>query len=345
MNVKEIAEQSGVSVATVSRVLNGKDNVNELTREKVMKVIKTSGYEKKMLNKHRAFFKIELVVVLMRDIYKPFLQELLCAFEQYSIEYPFKLMFYSVPGRIGFDKDMEEIIRIAKGVIVFSSCVNDWQAIERLKREKIPVVVIDNSFADIKVNTLLVDNKSASARVVNYLVEQKHARIACLAGLPNIMVLSERLRGYSEAMRCRNLYIHKDYIQYCEEEAESVAEAVDYLLRMEIQIRPTAIYCYTDVVAYMAVGYLQTKGLKVPGDISVIGFDSQLTVPRDYRGPQLTTIRQPFSMLARESLEIIKHELRMGVSNKPILKIYDTELVIGESTGIAPNYNKRKTVL
>ena len=339
MNVREIAEQSGVSVATVSRVLNGKQNVSASTRDKVMQAIRESGYDKKILDKNQTLLKLDIVVVILRDIFKPFLQELLCAFEQYSLDCPFRLMFYSAPGGVSVDMYMNEILRIAKGVIVFSSCISDLQAIERIKEEEIPVVVIDNFFADIKMNTLLVDNKAASGQIVNHLVQQNHKRIACLAGLPNLMVWVDRLSGYAEAMRRWNLFIHKEYIQYCEEgETESIEEAIDCLLGMDVKIRPTAIYCFNDTVAVKAVEYLNSRGLRVPEDISVAGFDCQMTLPRDYKGPVLTTIRQPFSVLAKDSLKIIEKELQMGVAKEPVLQTYDTELVIGESTGKAPEY-------
>lgn len=333
MNVREIAEKTGVSVATVSRVLNGKQNVSVSTRDKVMQAIRESGYDKKILDKNQALLKIDLVVVILRDIFKPFLQELLCAFEQYSLDCPFRVMFYSAPGGASVDMYMDEILHIAKGVVVFSSCISDLQAIERLKREEIPVVVIDNFFSDIKLNTLLVDNKTASGQVVNHLVQQKHKKIACLAGLPNLMVWVDRLSGYAEAMRRWNLFIHKEYIQYCEEEMESVAEAVDCLLEMDVQTRPTAIYCFNDMAAIMAIKHLDARGLRVPEDISVAGFDYQMVVPREYKGPELTTVKQPFSILARDSLKIIKHELCNGVAEEPILRTYDTELIIGGSTG------------
>ena len=336
MNVKKIAEQSGVSIATVSRVLNGKQNVNPDTREKVMRIIRESGYDKKILEKNQTLLKNDLVVVLLRDIYKPFLQELLCAFEQYSIECPFRVMFYSAPNDEFVERFMEEILRVAKGIVVFSSCVTDLRALEKIKKKDIPVVVIDNYFSDIKINTLLVDNRTASSQVVNYMVGLNHKKIACLAGLPNLMVWVERVNGYAEAMRRWNLFIHKEYIQYCEEDSNSVKEAVDQLLSMEVQERPTAIYCFNDAVAIMAVKYLNSLGLRVPEDISVVGFDYQLTVPRDYKGPQLTSVRQPFHLLARDSLKIIEQELSGNKPETPVCQFYDTELVVGESTGEVP---------
>lgn len=335
MNVKKIAEESGVSIATVSRVLNGKQNVNPDTRDKVMRIVRESGYDKEILEKNQTLLKNNLVVVLLRDIYKPFLQELLCAFEQYSIECPFRVMFYSAPNDEYVKHFMEEILRMAKGIVVFSSYVTDLEALEKIKKENIPVVVIDNHFSDIKINTLLVDNRTASNQVVNYLVGLKHKKIACLAGLPNLMVWVERVNGYAEAMRRWNLFIHKEYIQYCEEDSNSVKEAIDHLLSLDIQERPTAIYCFNDAVAIIAIQYLNSLGLGVPEDISVVGFDYQLTVPRDYKGPQLTSVRQPFHLLARDSLRIIEQELSSNKPENPVYQFYDTELVIGESTGEA----------
>ncbi len=335
MNVKKIAEESGVSIATVSRVLNGKQNVNPDTRDKVMRIVRESGYDKEILEKNQMLLKNNLVVVLLRDIYKPFLQELLCAFEQYSIECPFRVMFYSAPNDEYVKHFMEEILRMAKGIVVFSSYVTDLEALEKIKKENIPVVVIDNHFSDIKINTLLVDNRTASNQVVNYLVGLKHKKIACLAGLPNLMVWVERVNGYAEAMRRWNLFIHKEYIQYCEEDSNSVKEAIDHLLSLDIQERPTAIYCFNDAVAIIAIQYLNSLGLGVPEDISVVGFDYQLTVPRDYKGPQLTSVRQPFHLLARDSLRIIEQELSSNKPENPVYQFYDTELVIGESTGEA----------
>lgn len=333
MNIKGIAEKTGFSVATVSRVLNGKTNVNPATRDKIMQAVRDYGYDKKILEKNQSLLKNNIVIVLLRNIHKPFLQELLYAFQKFGTEYDFEVMFYSNIVDGFTSQALNQILRTVKGIVAFSSNMTDFQAMKSLENEKIPMVIIDNFFQDINVNTLLVKNKEASCEVVDYLVRLNHTRIACLAGLPNLKVWVERVNGYTEAMRKWNLFIYKEYIQYCEEEEMGVREAIDCLLNMDITIRPTAIYCFNDAVAFMAIEYLQSLGVRVPEDISVVGFDCQGTAPKNYIGPILTSVRQPFEQLAKDSLEIIAKELAYESKiEEPICRYYDTELFIGGST-------------
>lgn len=334
MNIKEIAQTAGVSQATVSRVLNGKENVNKDTREKVLAVVKELGYDKKIFEKSNSITNNKIITVVLHDIHKPFYHDLLYYFQKYAQHLSYEVLFYSTFGgeSSSITDRIERMTRISAGIILFSSYVNEFELIRKLQENEYPVVVIDNSFPGIEFNTLMVNNRGGAEQAVEYLLQQGHRRIACLAGSPNLMVWADRLNGYIETMRSNNLFIHKDYIQYAINDIDGVEEAVRTFLDLDDQVRPTAICCFDDAAAYAAIGYIEDAGLKVPEDISVIGFDCQRFKPNFYQGPELTSIRQPFELLAKDSLELIVGKLSGRCADVQLHELYDTELHVGGTT-------------
>lgn len=242
-------------------------------------------------------------------------------------------MFYSTLGeeRILAER-IEMMTKISVGIILFSSYVSEFDLIRKLQEKKYPMVVIDNSFPGIEVSTLMINNRKGEALAVEYLLSLGHVRIACLAGSPNLMVWADRVNGYIDAMRKNNIFIHKDYIQYAENDFDGVKEGIHTFLALENSVRPTAICCFDDAAAFEAIGIIEAEGLRVPDDISVIGFDCQPVKPNSYQGPELTSIHQPFELLAKDSLELIAGKIEGKFSDVQVHELYDTELHIGGTT-------------
>ncbi|WP_394923216.1 LacI family DNA-binding transcriptional regulator [uncultured Robinsoniella sp.] len=333
MNIKLIAETAGVSLATVSRVLNGKENVNQNTRERVLEVIRELGYDKIMFKKSNSIIKNNIITVVLHDIHKPFYHDLLYYFQKYAQCLSYEVMFYSTLGEdCNLSDQIEMMTRISAGIILFSSYVNEFNLIRKLQENKYPIVVIDNSFPGIEVNTLMINNRKGSQLAVEYLLGLGHVKIACLAGSPNLMVWADRVNGYIETMRMHNIFIHKDYIQYADNDIDGVKEAVHALLDLDSGVRPSAICCFDDAAAFEAIEVIQSEGLKVPLDISIIGFDCQHVKPNFYMGPKLTSIRQPFELLAKHSLELIEGIISGKFTDVQVHELYDTELYVGGTT-------------
>ena len=333
MNIKLIAETSGVSPATVSRVLNGKENVNQNTRERVLEVIRELGYDKKMIKKSNSVTKNNIITVVLHDIHKPFYHDLLYYFQKYARSLSYEVLFYSTLGEDNSSSERIEVMtRFSAGIILFSSYVSDFNLIRKLQENRYPIVVIDNSFPGIEVNTLMINNRKGAQQAVEYLLKQGHDKIACLAGSPNLMVWADRVNGYIETMRMHNIFIHKDYIQYADNDIDGVKEAVQTLLYLDSEVRPSAIFCFDDAAAFAAIDFIQSEGFQVPEDISIIGFDCQHVKPNFYTGPELTSIRQPFELLSKHSLELIEGIISGRFSDVQVHELYDTELYVGGTT-------------
>lgn len=333
MNIKLIAETSGVSLATVSRVLNGKENVNQNTRERVLEVIRELGYDKKMIKKSNSVTKNNIITVVLHDIHKPFYHDLLYYFQKNARSLSYEVLFYSTLGEDNSSSERIEVMtRFSAGIILFSSYVSDFNLIRKLQENRYPIVVIDNSFPGIEVNTLMINNRKGAQQAVEYLLKQGHDKIACLAGSPNLMVWADRVNGYIETMRMQNIFIQKDYIQYADNDIDGVKEAVHTLLYLDSEVRPSAIFCFDDAAAFAAIDFIQSEGFRVPEDISIIGFDCQYVKPNFYTGPELTSIRQPFELLSKHSLELIEGIISGRFSDVQVHELYDTELYVGGTT-------------
>jgi DNA-binding LacI/PurR family transcriptional regulator len=338
VNMKEIAQKAGVSIATVSRVINNHSAVGANTRNRVLEAANALGYDEKIQAKASSFSSNNIISIILHDIQKTFYYDLLMGFQRHILDTEYEIIFSS-----RLDKQQELKSRnstmfwkgISAGTIVFSSYATDIETIKSMMHNNYPLVLIDNDIHSEDVNRLLVKNRESSEKVIEYLYSIGHRKIACLAGSPNLMVWVERLNGYIKAMQKNRMRILPGYIQYANNDEEGVPEAAYSFLSMDKSVRPTAIYCFNDTSAYIAISTIQKMGFEVPRDVSVVGYDCNHFAPTNYNGPTLTSIHQPFDEIAKDSIQIVINSIqqkRAGHKMQVVTKWYETDLVVNQST-------------
>lgn len=302
IRVKDIARRLGISPATVSQALNHPEQVNRSTRRQVLSMCEDLGYIKPQKHKRRTF---NLAVVsgdahnFTHDFYADVCEQLL---------YESKKLGYNLIFEPWDEAEDDFPVSISKnkvdGVISLGGIGQD--KIILIKQKHLPIVLCGHPLPDLEIHTVLPDGRSGVHQICRYLISLGHKRIAMITGGREFdQVSRDRAEGYLFALaeagiKLGNEYIVQgDFINY-----QKVATAINKLLSFEK--RPTAIVCASDPIAYSVYDQLTRKGIKVPEDISVTGFDN-LKPPKYTAGivPKLTTVNVDTKELAGYTLKII----------------------------------------
>ena len=193
-----------------------------------------------------------------------------------------------------------------------------------------PFFLIESSVEGVQTNNFLIDNEGGVYNAVRYLHRHGHRRIAYIAGRLEKRVCVERLNGYYKAMQDLCLEVPAEYVRYIEEDSSDGRALMAQFLALPAKVRPTAVLCYDDAVASHAIRCALEQGLRVPQDISIMGFDNQTIPPNGYKGPAITSVSQPLYEIGFDSIILLSQILR-GERESGITKQYQTHIAEKES--------------
>lgn len=338
--IKDVAHAAGVSFATVSRTLNNPQMVNVEVQKKVLKAIKELGYSPNYAARALATKKTEAIGIVLNKMYDPFFYDLMRGFEEGTKGTRNKIVYTSAPS--GDYKSKEKNVRylsngVVDGIILYGSYQSDEAVIDYLEATDFPFIVIENELPQHSTNNLLIDNRGGESDAVEFLIKQGHRRIAYICGDPNRRVMTDRLSGYIDAVQRSRLIINEGYIQYANnyiggyEKMKTFAEMGEN--------RPTAVICSDDSIASYAIRCAIDLGLRVPEDISVMGFNNQSVLPIGYRGPDITSVEQPLFQIGVDSVQLLSGMLEKEETEK-IHKVYPVKLVEKGSTAAPSGADK-----
>jgi len=210
--------------------------------------------------------------------------------------------------------------------IIFADIDNDLSVVKKTINHRIPCLVLNNMLRE-PINCIAVDNKKIAVDIVDYLVELGHAKIATIAGDLTTQAGQWRLDGFKEAMEKHDLKIPKDYIVQGDFLRTPARKAAEKLLKLKD--RPTAIFAASDVMALEVLDVAKGNALKVPDDLSVIGFDDNpLNKTSSVR---LSTVAQPLIEMGRLGVENL-HQISLGKARLPVKIVLPTKLIKRQST-------------
>lgn len=333
ITIKDVAKASGVSLATVSRVVNGTDMVSEATKEKVMEAVRSLGYNPNNAARALVSHKTNAIGIVVHNLHDPFFYDLIRGFETGAQQTKYNVIFCSV---LGSDiKSKEKYLKyltngVVDGIILYGSYLTDESVTRYLKdRNTMKYVMIENDIPDFSCNKLLIDNTGGAQSAIRYLKSKGHHSIAHICGNPNKKVTIDRLNGYLNEMRLAGLEIHDGYIGHTSTDYKSGYERMREM--MELPSRPSAVFCSDDAIASYAVRAATDMGLCVPKDVSVIGFDNQTILPDCYRGPRITTVEQPLYQIGYDSVALLSQQLENQKTVTNVRKTYETRIVEKET--------------
>ncbi|KQL45847.1 transcriptional regulator [Brevibacillus choshinensis] len=327
VTIKDIAQLANVSIATVSRVLNNSKPVRPELRDKVMRVVEETGFQPNAIARSLVNKETRIIGVMIPDISNNFYSNLLYGVDSVISEYDYS-MFLAISDET-VEKELK-YLRLFKekqidGVILASIHFLEGN-IHSLHEMQVPMVVTGHDLHGYQIPTVNVNNVQASYDATAYLISQGHRRIACVSGpLWDPPCGLDRMGGYRKAMRAHGLPIPEGFVAEGDFTPKSGYEAVKRIF--EEKERPTAIFVATDLMAVGVLNYLHDEGIRVPDDVSVMGFDN-LEIASLTR-PMLSTVHNDPYMYGRAAGEQLLKQLR----NEPIERMSTVphDLVIRQS--------------
>lgn len=304
VTIKDVAKVANVSIATVSRVINGYDNVDEKTRKKVLKAIRELGYKPRT---HYALngALLRTVGVLMPDLGGYHYGEILTGIEEYCFEKNFDVMVSLTRSLPDVEKEVldQYFKRKVDGILV-CTLAGEEKLLERFLNSGVTIVAIDSKIDELRVDSVNVDNFNGAYHAMKYLYEKRHRRILYIPGPQNSHAAVEREKAI-ETFAIR----HKVKVIISEErgfQPETGYSAVkNYLKKRGKDF--TAIFCVNDYVALGALNALNDAGINVPEEVSIMGFDDSPFA--SYTIPPLTTVSQPRWLMGKLGAELLLDKL------------------------------------
>ncbi len=336
VTIKELARVSGVSVGTVSRALNGYTDVRPETRERIMRLARELDYTPAAAARSLVTQRSHIIGVFMEtgeghpDLQHPFFHEVLGGLKQRVGAEGFDLLLFASE-RPGNGYGPHSYLKRARHHNVDACALigldPDDPEVRRLTRAEIPCVGIDMHLEGPSVEVVMSDNVEGAAAAVRHLYGLGHRRIATITGMVDSRPGADRLRGYRAAVQESGLAYRDDYVAYGDFYAESGREATERLLALAEP--PTAIFAAADMMAIGAIRAAAQAGLRVPEDLSIIGFDDiQLAT---HVNPPLTTMRQDKLGLGAAAGDALVARVA-GDPDRPALRTLGVELVVRGST-------------
>jgi len=331
LTIKDIAKKAGVSTATVSKVMNGYDDIGEKTKAKVQRIIKENNYRPNANAQSLRTKKSFLVGLFFKDhqdsgLKHPFFRGIISGLEDTLIKNNYDMILFAANWEDQFSYLDKCQFRNVDGAILMGVPKNDSKIPELLEAE-IPSVFIDLDVEDKKASYIISDNVNGARQAVRHLSELGHNKIAIITGESITIPTKMRLKGFKEEMKKQNNPVKKEWIVESCYSVDCGYNGMQQLLSLEEQ--PTAVFCQGDEIAVGAIKAVKKAGLKVPDDFSIVGFDD-IEISQ-YLNPALTTIRQKKEKMGAEAAEMILTMIN-NPDKKVEHKIIDTEFVLRNST-------------
>lgn len=331
--IKDIAKKAGVSITTVSRVLNNTAPVNEETRKAVLRVIEETNYTPSIVAQGMRTKKSKTLSVIIPDYKNPFYYELFKHIEDAARNEGYHVMITSTrEDAIDEIAYINELLnRNIDGIILFSY-KGDKETLEYLLRltSKLPVVFMDNLEVNKQVNMVYTDGYKGIREITKHLIDLGHKEIAFIKPIPRYKSASDRYDAFVDTVRNSGLVLRPELIYEGDYHIESGYKAAEYFLTGD-RVKPTAIVSSTDLMAIGALNYIKSKGLRIPEDVAVAGYDD-IYMSRIMH-PPITTYRQPLRDIADEAIGILMNKINHP-SAKNRKAVLNGKLMIRRSTDI-----------
>jgi LacI family transcriptional regulator len=334
LSIKDVAKLAGVSISTVSRVLNKNPGVKKAHLASVQDAIKQLNYKPSVLAQRLATGKsnvIALVIPRYEGIFYSFYAlELIRGIGTMAAALKLDLLLH-------ISDDWSSLNLNGLGGVIFADIIKNRKQVEEALAGGIPTIVINNLVEDIGVNCIAIDNIGGAENAVNYLIGLGHRTIAHISGELFTQAAAHRFEGYKRALKKHGIPVNEDYIvttDYSRGQARSAAEKLFKLAKP-----PTAIFVASDSMALEVMAVARERGIKIPADVSLVGFDDN---PSGLYGPvALTTVRQPLVKMAQDSVKELSVIMNLGKKSPTRRIILPTELIIRESCqGLSPEKEK-----
>lgn len=326
VTIRQVAELAGVSIATVSRVINGHSDVSSETREAVQRVIAERGYQAGVRPRAGRTGRIGIMVPLVHPGY---FAEILAGAAEALYEHDMRVVL--CPTRHSHAREMSLLDRLADGEADGAVVVLPEESSEEfgmLAAHGFPFVIVDpRTEVSEGIPVVCAAHSAGATQATRHLLALGHRRIGVISGPEGWVATEERLRGHHAALAGSGVLPDPSLVRRSNFRIDGGREAADGLLAQPDP--PTAIFAFNDSMAIGAMQAVSARGLRVPDDISVVGFDD--TVEAAVAVPALTTVRQPLAELGRTAVSLLLRQIQ-NKRLEPLRVELATRLVVRDST-------------
>lgn len=328
LTINEIARLAGVSRSTVSRVISGHPNVKRETRELVESVIQEANYRPNSIAQGLAKGTLNMIGLLVGDIRNPFYAEIARGVEDVAHQSGYMVVFFNS------DYDMKRELFYLQAAqqfnfsgLILMSVLDNRALVPVLQDKDTPIVLLNRYIRSLETDVVLVDNVQGGFLATKHLIELGHSKIAHLSGPALSTAGQGRLEGYKKALREFDLEIRERDIVEGDLQMESGrAFARKWMNQSD---RPTAVFVANDIMALGLIDEFERNGVRVPDDVSVVGYDDLSYV--GVKQIDLTTIRQPTYQMGTTAMKYLIERIR-GKATFIQKMTYMPELVIRSTT-------------
>jgi len=331
-SIKDVAKEAGVSISTISNALNNSRYVKKETKEKILEIVRNLNYTPNLIARGLKTKSTRTIAVIVPDISNQFFAQVIKGVEEIARQRKYNVLLVCTYYDVVEEKQSMEILRkqFVDGFMLISG-YNSYDHISKLNNVKVPIVVADRELENIKVPSVLIDNFNATREAVGYLYRLGHRKIGYISyTYDNQTTVEKRFKGYCKGLEENKLIFDPDIVVTSKalrlNELQGSREAVKKILSSKNI--PSAIMNASDFIAVGVIRSLKELKIKIPEEISVMGFDNILM--SFYTDPLLTTIKQPKKQMGTTAMNLLLDIIeRKRVKHKNI--ILPSELIERQS--------------
>lgn len=328
INIQDIAKESGYSITTVSRVLNGKADkfrIATKTQEKIKTIAKELNYTPNEHARNLRTGKSQTIALIVPSLKNPFFAEIASVINMEARKSDYVTFIGDSNDNITIEREevKQFFARSIDGLLIVP-CSNEYEHLEYLKNKGTPIICIDRYFNDQDICYVSSDNYNGSYTATKYLIEHGHTKIACIQGVRNSIPNKERVKGFIDALKSNGI---SPYSATGDEFSEQNGYLETKLL-LQNKEKPTAIFAFSNTIAMGAIRALREENISIPEEISLITFDENPYL--DYINPPLTRISQPIEEICKIAVKILLSKIQEHdeITKKVLLK---TNLIVKDS--------------
>jgi LacI family transcriptional regulator len=331
ITLKHIALKTGVSVATVSRVLNGKSakyRISKKTQALIQKVARDLNYSPNQLARSLRLSRSNTIAYINPDISNPFFSSIGKSIVKYARKAGYSIILGD--SEEGTDMELSLINAMLEHKVdglIISPVGLKYSHLVDIHKKRIPLVLIDRYFPDVDLPYVTSDNYGGALEAVSLLIENGHSRIACIQGLKNTSPNNDRVRGYIDAHKKYGIPVDNSLIK-----GDSFGEENGYIetkLLLERKNIPTAIFAVSNLISLGSLRALKENGYNVPNDVSMISFDDQPY--SQFLSTPMTTVGQQSFQIGQIAAKLMIDQIESKKNPDPQSILLPTRLIIRNS--------------
>jgi len=328
--IKDIARQLNISVSTVSRAIRNASDVNKETKQAVMSLVDELNYQPNQLALSLRNKQTHTIGVIVPNL-DYVLSMMVRGIDEVALEAGYTVMICQ--SNESFGREILNTRRLLESlvdgfIVSVSSETKNFDHIKKIQEKEIPMVVFDRVTPHLKAPSVRIDNEDGGFQATEHLIEQGYQRIAILAGPKNLDISNKRMDGYLAALKKHNIKVDPSLIIHCDFNQDYAFFATEELLAMKK--RPDAIFTISDRMAIGAMLAIKKKGLNMPHDIGLVGFNDEPIL--SLVSPTISSVEQPSFELGKITAKLFIESMHNNEDMSDVEKVLKPKLYIRESS-------------